>query len=50
MWKPNPPRIWPPSAADAMADQPVPPPPLRPSARVSPERVALPVDRIRSGY
>jgi nicotinate phosphoribosyltransferase len=50
MWKPNPPRIWPPSAADAMADRPVPPPPLRPPARVPPERFALPVDRIRSGY
>ena len=33
-----------------MADRPVLPPPLRPAARVPPERFALPVDRIRAGY
>jgi nicotinate phosphoribosyltransferase len=33
-----------------MADRQGPPPPLRPSARVPPERFALPVERLRSGY
>ena len=27
-----------------------PPPPLRPAVRVPPERFALPVERLRSGY
>ncbi|HEY2434302.1 MAG TPA: hypothetical protein VGI12_16615 [Vicinamibacterales bacterium] len=40
----------PPSEADAITDRPAPPPPLRPPARVPPERFALPVDRLRSGY
>ena len=33
-----------------MTGRPAPPPPLRPAARVPPERFTLPVDRLRSGY
>ena len=33
-----------------MGDRSIPPPPLRPAGRVPPERFALPVERLRSGY